>query len=68
MVHDSKETVCSYHSVTVGMRCSVLGVLIQIAGSFILCCSEPLGVAHSREEAVCTEHSVTGKNGLLDGR
>jgi len=64
VVHNSKKTVCSDFSVTVGMRCSVLGVLIQI-DIFILCCTEPLGVAHSREEAVCTEQSVTSKSGLL---
>ena len=60
MVHNIKETVCSDHSVTVGMRCSLLGVPIQI-GTFSLCCIEPLGVARSRDEAVCTEHSVTSK-------
>ena len=64
MVHNFKVTVCSDDDVTVGMRCSVLGVLIQI-GSFSLCCTEPLGVAHNREEAVWTEYSVTNKNGLL---
>jgi hypothetical protein len=68
VVHNSKETVCSDYSVTVGMKCSVLGVLIQIVGSFILCCTEPLGVAHSREEAVCTEHSVTSEKGLRCAR